>query len=121
MSVARGLPTDLKDIDRHLSDAEIHMRDDEARFVFGAVARPLNALLEEAQSPQLIDLLSLDVECAEVEVLRGIDFAKRRFRYMLIECRSIDVLEGFLNLHGYALEEQLSKHDYLFRDIASER
>jgi hypothetical protein len=71
-------------------------------------------LLDEANAPSVIDFLSLDVEGAELEVLKGVDFARYRFKYMLVECRNLTRLELFLAQQGYALVDRLSGHDYLF-------
>lgn len=120
MSVARGVTSDIEDIDLHLSRAEVHLPDNEVRFVYGALARPLGDILNEAASPDVIDLLSLDVEGAELEVLNGLDFSARRFRYMVIECRALDPLRVFLEQRGYILEEALSQHDYLFKNTELE-
>lgn len=82
---------------------------------FGAIARTLDDILEEASAPKEIDFLSLDVEGAEKEVLRGVDFNKYKFAFMLIECRDIDRLKAFLAPFGYSVIDKLSHHDYLFQ------
>ena len=68
----------------------------------------------ESQVPKTIDFLSLDVEGAEIEVLKGIDFKKYRFKYILVESRNIENICKFLNLQNYEVIEKLSHHDYLF-------
>ena len=67
-----------------------------------------------AAAPSLIDFLSLDVEGAELDVLKGIDFDKFKFKYMIIECRAIGRLERFLSNHEYRLVKKVTDHDYLF-------
>ena len=83
--------------------------------LFGAIARTMNDILIASSAPQNIDFLSLDVEGAELEVLKGIDFNEYHFKYILVECRDINRLETFLNKTGYRLIEKLSFHDYLFK------
>ena len=73
--------------------------------------------MEKSKAPKEIDFLSLDVEGAELAVLKGIDFDKFLFKYMLIEVRDIKRMESFLRQHGYILEKQFSSHDYLFKHI----
>lgn len=48
-------------------------------------ARTLASILDEQAIGQ-VDLLSLDVEGYEIEVLKGLDFARHRPRFMIIEC-----------------------------------
>jgi hypothetical protein len=57
---------------------------------------------------------SLDVEGAEIEVLKGIDHSRFRFSYLCIECRNIERLSSYLKSVGYVLKEKLTHHDYLF-------
>ncbi|MDE0723330.1 MAG: FkbM family methyltransferase [Alphaproteobacteria bacterium] len=116
--------SDLMTISKELSgrdDAEEHaekglnvMKSHETNFTFGAKAYTLTSLLKEAKAPQSIDLLSLDVEGAELEVLKGIDFETYDFKYMLIECWDKDGITQFLKEKGYKVAKQLSRHDYLF-------
>jgi len=48
-------------------------------------ARTLESILIEANAPTRIDLLSIDVEGAELSVLNGVNFANYIFEYILIE------------------------------------
>jgi FkbM family methyltransferase len=82
--------------------------------VYGAVARTLNDILVEAGAPIEIDLLSLDVEGAEIEVLKGVDHLHFKFKYICVECRDIEKMKKYLESLGYKLIDKLSIHDYLF-------
>jgi len=86
-------------------------------YEFLAPARTLNSILKEAHAPSNIQLLSLDVEGAELEVLLGLDFSQYSFDYLLIESRDILSLEELLALNGYILIDKFSEHDFLFRRI----
>ena len=48
-------------------------------------ARTLTSILDEANAPNLIDFLSIDVEGFELSVLNGIDFDRYSFNFILIE------------------------------------
>ena len=74
----------------------------------------MTSLLEEAGAPELIDFLSLDVEGNELNVLKGLDFSRYGFKYLLIEARNPREVADFLLPRGYGLREQVSSHDYLF-------
>jgi len=84
-------------------------------FVFEAPAFTLDSILIEAGAPVLIDLLSLDVEGVELEILKGVDHSKYRFRYICVESRQFDVLQEFLYSQKYSYVGALSDHDYLFK------
>lgn len=114
MSVSLGVETDLADPHAHAELGRQFLRPGETLFTFGALARPLNDILAEAGAPAVIDFLSLDVEGAEIEVLKGIDHESYRFRHMLIECRDIARLERHLAPLGYELRKRFNEHDYLF-------
>jgi hypothetical protein len=83
-------------------------------YRFGAEGRTMTSLLEEAGAPELIDFLSLDVEGNELNVLKGLDFSRYGFKYLLIEARNPQDVADFLLPRGYVLREQVSSHDYLF-------
>ncbi|OYT92605.1 MAG: FkbM family methyltransferase [Burkholderiales bacterium PBB3] len=114
MSTPVGLESDIQDPRAHASLGGQFLRNGETMFEFGAVARPLNELLLEADAPKLIDFLSLDVEGAELAVLHGVDHQVFRFKYVLVECRSFPRLNEYMEKQGYRFVEKLSGQDYLF-------
>jgi len=85
-------------------------------FVFDAPAFTLNSILIEAGAPALIDLLSLDVEGVELEILKGVDHSKFRFRYICVESRHFEELKQYLIDQNYSYIGILSAHDFLFND-----
>jgi FkbM family methyltransferase len=113
MSISRSLELDLTNVDQHIEDSGITKKN-AGTFTFGAVAKTLNLILQESNAPRFIDFLSLDVEGAELEVLKGINFNEFQFKYMVVECRQIGRLQKFLLQHGYVLVEKITVHDYLF-------
>ena len=119
MSVSLNVETDVGDPVAHTELGRQFLKPGETSFTFGALATPLNSILLEAKAPKLIDFLSLDVEGAELEVLKGIDHDAFRFRYMLVECRDLARLARYLRPLQYSLLEKFNEHDYLFKDTRS--
>jgi FkbM family methyltransferase len=117
MTISENLDLDLENKEAHIEAGKKHLTETDTVFSFGSVAATLNSLLEKANAPSVIDFISLDVEGAELEVLKGINFEQFSFKYMLIEVRDLKRVEGFLKNHGYVLEKKFSVHDYLFKYI----
>lgn len=117
MSAPLGLESDVRDPMEHAHDGMRNYRQTDNVFTFGAQASTLSKIMLDANAPKLIDLLSLDVEGAEIEVLKGIDHDAFRFRYIVVECRNMLIMEPYLEGIGYALLEKLSKHDFLFKNV----
>ena len=115
MTMSENLDLDLVDKDIHINLAKKYLKNEETIFSFGSLAKPLNKILEDADAPELIDFLSLDVEGAELEVLKGINFNQFKFKFILIEVRDYDRICQFLNKNKYYLEQKFSSHDYLFK------
>ena len=115
MTISDNLDLDIGDHDKFVETGYQYLNEGESTFIFGAKSATLNSLLEEAEAPALIDFLSLDVEGAELDVLRGVDFTKYNFRYMVIECRDIDKMSTYLAEFNYSLEKKITYHDYLFK------
>ncbi|BBH54042.1 FkbM family methyltransferase [Fluviispira sanaruensis] len=116
MSSPIGLESDLENPFMNAMNGKKFLSATENIFTFGAIATTLNNLLVKGNAPNTIDLLSLDVEGAEIEVLKGIDHNKFRFKILCIESRDKEKLISFLQDYDYQLLEQISNHDYLFRD-----
>lgn len=107
--------------DNEIMDREMHAKSGSKfingkNFVFNSPTRTLTSILEESKAPKMIDLLSLDVEGAEIEVLKGLDHSKYRFNYICVESRDINEMTRYLESHNYKLIRSLSSHDYLFED-----
>ena len=78
----------------------------------------LSELLEEQGNPH-VTLFSLDVEGFEADVLKGLDLARHKPDFILVETRGIDKVTLALGSH-YGLIATLSHHDYLFKSKSVE-
>jgi FkbM family methyltransferase len=114
-----------------VDDSQLHGRSVQEHAAFGAREfgsrapelvktriRALSGVLDE-QGIEKIDFLSLDVEGFELEVLKGLDLARHRPRYFLIETAQLDAVKEFLGTR-YTLLEAFSHHDYLFSSTGTE-
>ncbi|MGE3491890.1 MAG: FkbM family methyltransferase [Vicinamibacterales bacterium] len=76
----------------------------------------LGQVLDQAGAPAFIHFLSLDIEGAELDALRGIPFDKYRFGAMAIEHneeepKRADII-GFLETHGYRRVHTYKQDDF---------
>ena len=92
MSTSINLETDIIDTNNYMQIGISHLEDNFIPYNFGAIAIPLNDLLMKSNAPKVIDLISLDVEGAEIEVLKGIKHNEFRFKFICIECRDLPKL-----------------------------
>lgn len=118
MTTPTGVETDISDPRSHAYSGKVYLQRDELPVEIIAPAKTLTTLLSDANAPLVIDLLSLDVEGAELEVLKGIDHKRYRFKYVLIECRDEKSLAAYMSTVGYTRVDKLSNHDYLFSSQA---
>jgi FkbM family methyltransferase len=116
MSTSLGLETDINNSENHALIGKQFLEEDEDNFNFGAIANQLNNILSKANAPKQIDFLSLDVEGAEIEVLKGINHNEYRFKFICIESRDIQKINNYLTINNYLLIKQFSPIDYLFKD-----
>lgn len=117
MSTPITLDSDIDNPEGHAQMGRQFLDRGETVLEFGAVAKTLNSLLIDAGAPTVIDFLSLDVEGAELEVIKGVDHQAFRFKYILVECRDLQRLSIYLEEQGYRLVEQLSSQDYLYTSL----
>jgi len=119
MTTPLNLETDINNPRAHADSGTPYMHVSDTQYDFSAKARTLQSLLEEANAPRIIDFFSLDVEGAEIEVLKGVDHSDFRFSKLLIECRDIDIMTHYLSENNYELVAKITHHDYLFGDVIS--
>jgi FkbM family methyltransferase len=111
MSIVKGARgSDASDEAHVRSGAEVQ-RGVEVREI-RVPARTLTSILDELR-PSRIDLFSLDVEGYELEVLKGLDLARHRPRYILVETAQIEKVDALLG-GAYERVDQLSVHDHLY-------
>lgn len=80
--------------------------------------RPLTAVLDEHAEGRVPDFLSIDVEGAELAVLRGFSIARYRPRLILVEDDVHDLTKHvYLTAHGYKLVRRTALNNwYVPRD-----
>jgi FkbM family methyltransferase len=114
MSTSKNLDSDIPDKESFMEKARENTDKYQRNLRFGSSACTLTSILDQSNAPTTIDFLSLDVEGAELDVLKGVNFKKYIFNYILVECRDIKRLSEYLAIHGYVVVDKLSFHDYLF-------
>lgn len=115
MTTSLDLELQIQDSWKHAKDGESYLEDEDLPIhQFFAPARTLTSILEEARAPNIIDLFVLDVEGAEMEVLKGIDFHRYSFGLMVIETLNLSNVGCYLEKFGYRQIGRISAHDYLF-------
>ena len=103
------------DAKKHAKDGEKYLLKNEKIEEFWVSTRTLNDILQEVNTPKLIDFLSLDVEGSELEVLNGIDFKIYNFKFILVESRNDDEIVKYLSNKNYNFLEKISKRDLIFK------
>jgi FkbM family methyltransferase len=116
MTAPLGLESDLIDPEAHAASGRDHLVGGEHLQTFTSPARTLTEILESANAPKLMDLLSLDVEGAELAVLKGLDHNNFRFKWILVESRDFETMQSYLFAENYTFKTKINHHDYLFRD-----
>jgi FkbM family methyltransferase len=114
MTIGINLESDIKSPSQHAGSG-LRFIPNQTVFEFMAPARTLTSILDQEKAPKSIDFLSIDVEGAEIEVLKGIDFDSYSFDFILVECRNAEKMISFLTRKNYVLVTKLSRIDLLFK------
>jgi len=113
MSVAQGGLKTEEAQEEHIKNG-LKIQNLDRTYQIEVPARTLGSILDEQDDLPDIDLFSLDVEGFELEVLKGLNIEKYRPRYILVEARFFDEVNGFLK-DRYDLVDRFSAHDCLYR------
>jgi len=113
MSVTDGAMKSADAQDKHIK-AGMACQSIRETYSVEVPARTLESILDEARAPAEIDFMSLDVEGYELQVLEGLNIARYRPKFMLVEARFFDEVKSYL-MSRYEVAEKLTHHDYLFR------
>lgn len=116
MSVTINDKSEFDKVNTHALSGMQFLAKDELIKTYLVPAMNLESILEKANAPSLMDFFSLDVEGYELEVLKGLNHTKFRFKYILIETNEFATISSFLNNARYHFIEKLSHHDYLFKN-----
>jgi FkbM family methyltransferase len=81
---------------------------------FLAPARTLKDILS-AHNIRHIDFMVLDLEGAELEALKGLDFKACSIDSLLIEVRDLRAMDEFLEGNGFCRKAQFDRLDYFYR------
>lgn len=117
MSVAVDLDNDIPDVVQHAKQGARFLQSPDLISIESVPALTLTQALDLAGAPRKVGLLSLDVEGAELEVLKGIDFDRYSIDWILVEARNFARIKSFLVQYGYESRGALSIHDYLFKRL----
>jgi FkbM family methyltransferase len=113
MSIVDGVFDDNVARKEYFQNASQHHEFELNSYEVKVPTRTLTSILDECKIDR-IDFFSLDVEGAELQVLKGLDLNKYRPKYMLIETTKKDEVEKYIS-NLYACIEQFSYHDYLYK------
>jgi len=104
--------------DHAITGASLVTGNSSAKLVeFPAYIHRLTTLLDSSSAPNSIFLLSLDTEGMELPILRGIDFVRYLFAYILLETRQLSCIKDTLSIYGYQYMATFGAHDHLFSYI----
>lgn len=112
MSVIKGGMKTAEEEQNHI-EAGMRVQELTKTFEIEAQGATLSSLLDKHGIKE-VHFLSLDLEGYELEALKGLDFARHRPQFILVEARyRSDIVEFLSPL--YELKEELSYHDLLFQ------
>ncbi|CAN2170997.1 fkbM_fam, methyltransferase, FkbM family [Candidatus Nanopelagicaceae bacterium] len=81
-----------------------------------AAARTVKHILENADSPTKIGVFSIDVEGAELEVLKGVDFERYSFGIIILETAIQSAAYEYLIAQGYFFYRHIGQNQIFLND-----
>jgi FkbM family methyltransferase len=111
MSLVRGAKGSEEEDNAHIR-AGAKVQPGVTSFRVTVPARPLSDVLDQHKICN-VDLLSLDVEGYELQALQGLDLARHRPRYIVVETSDVGKIDAHL-LPFYRRIDKLSYHDYVY-------
>lgn len=111
MSLVRGAQGSARADAEHIARGE--QLQGVTSYELEAPARTLSAILD-AHAIEHVDLLSLDLEGHELPALRGLDLARHRPAFIVVEAWDRAGIDELLGEH-YEVLAELSHHDVLYR------
>jgi FkbM family methyltransferase len=120
MSTIKGAFGNEKQEKMHIESGKKFLRNEEKVYTINVPARTLSWVLDKHKLFN-VDLLSLDVEGYEVEVLKGINFDRHYFKYILIEVRIKDSIDEIIGKYYYPVADlhiDKSYTDILYQRIS---
>lgn len=115
MSVVDGALKTKQEQDKHLK-LGVTVQQLDTSYSIDVPARTLESILDNVHNLPQIDFFSLDVEGYELSVLEGINLAKYRPNYILVEANFFSEVNTFLERQQYKIIEQMSYHDYFYKN-----
>ena len=112
MSLVKGARKDKENDQKHVERGIQLQQKVDRSYSVEVPARTLTSIIDEVEPPH-IDLLSLDVEGYELQVLQGLDLARYRPSYILVEANYREEIEEHL-AGRYEVTDQFSERDVLF-------
>ena len=105
------LQSEIKNEDREIWVSRGESFTDRVRQEIEVPTATLSQLLDK-HDIKVVDLLLLDVEGAEIEVLKGLDFSRHAPKYIVAEDNYSETVEIFLNTVGYIRTHILTERKY---------
>jgi FkbM family methyltransferase len=99
MSITKGAHNNIESELNHINSGKRYLTEGEETYTVTVPAATLSSVLDKYQIKDA-DFLSLDVEGYETQVLKGINFNRHLFKYILVEVRNRNDIDAVIQ-HYY--------------------
>lgn len=115
MTISLDSSNNIKNPYIHAEKGKLYLQNNEKIKKFNQNTMTLSEILNICDCNKVIDFLSLDVEGMELDVLKGVNFSKFNFKYILTESYDNKKIKSYLKSKNYRYIKKLSKRDLLFK------